>query len=186
MKLKDKISWLMGTVQRSLFPHLDEYFETSLTEQEKRLVTILEIVQVEKYIPKSASTQWLGRKNLEREALARSFVAKVLYRYPTTRDLIRALKSAENLRRLCGFMTCGDVPSESTFSRAFAEFATSDLGNRVHGALVKGYLSGELISLTTTLTSGRPLRSSLSAVSGRIHTKPSSERTLCSRQYCLL
>jgi transposase len=69
---------------------------------------------------KSSSTQWLGRKNLEREALARSFVAKDLYRHPTTRDLIRALKSTENLRRLCGFMTLGDVPSESTFSRAFA------------------------------------------------------------------
>jgi len=102
MKLKDKVSWLMGSVQRSLFPHLDECLETPLTEQEKRLVTILEIVQVEKYVPKSAATQWLGRKNLEREALARSFVAKDLYRHPTTRDLIRALESAENLRKLCG------------------------------------------------------------------------------------
>src|SRR5665811_2341734 len=84
MKLKERISWLMGTVQRSLFPHLDECLETPLTEQEKRLVTILEIVQVEKHVHKRASTQWLGRKNLEREALARSFVAKDLYRHPTT------------------------------------------------------------------------------------------------------
>jgi transposase len=158
MKLKDKISWLMGSVQRSLFPHLDDCLDLPLTEQEKRLITILEIVQVEKRVPKSASTQWLGRKNLEREALARSFVAKALYRHPTTRDLIRALESAENLRRLCGFMTLGDVPSESTFSRAFAEFATSDLGNQVHGDLVKDYLSNELIghiSRDATAITGR-------------------------------
>jgi transposase len=158
MKLKERISWLMGTVQRSLFPHLDECLETPLTKQEKRLVTILEIVQVEKHVYKRASNQWLGRKNLEREALARSFVAKDLYRHPTTRDLIRALESTENLRTICGFMTLGDVPSESTFSRAFAEFATSDLGNRVHGTLVKEYLAGELIghiSRDSTAITGR-------------------------------
>ncbi len=50
MKLTDKISWLMGSVQRSLFPHLDECLETPLTEQKKRLVTVLEIVQVEKHV----------------------------------------------------------------------------------------------------------------------------------------
>jgi hypothetical protein len=60
MKLEERISWLMGTVQRSLFPHLDECLDIPLTEQEKRLVTILEIVQVEKHVTKSASTQWLG------------------------------------------------------------------------------------------------------------------------------
>lgn len=47
MKLNDKISWLMGRVPKSLLPHLNEYFDTPLTEQEERLVSILEIVQVE-------------------------------------------------------------------------------------------------------------------------------------------
>jgi hypothetical protein len=56
-KLKDKISWLMGRVQRTLFPYLDECFDTPLTEQEQRLVTILEIVQVEKYVPKRVGPQ---------------------------------------------------------------------------------------------------------------------------------
>jgi len=37
MKLTNKISWLMGRVQRSLFPHLNECLPTPLTEQEKRL-----------------------------------------------------------------------------------------------------------------------------------------------------
>ncbi|MDO8946705.1 MAG: hypothetical protein Q7U88_06035 [Desulfocapsaceae bacterium] len=56
MKLKEKISWLMGRVQRSLFPHLNECLDTRLTELEQRLVTILEVVQVEKYVPKRAAT----------------------------------------------------------------------------------------------------------------------------------
>lgn len=146
MKLTDKISWLMGRVQKSLFPHLNECLKTPLTEQEQRLVAILEIVQVERHVPKSAARHcWAGRKPLEREALARAFVAKALYRHPTTRDLIRALRSAENLRRICGFVNLGDIPSESTFSRAFAEFAADGLGNGVHDTLVKDYLAGELI-----------------------------------------
>ena len=76
---------------------------------------------------------------------ARSLLTKLLYRYPTTRDLIRALHSTPNLRKITGFETIGDIPSESTFSRAFSEFASSDLGTRVHDTLVKDYLAGELI-----------------------------------------
>src|SRR5260370_31767124 len=108
MKLKERISWLMGSVQRSLFSHLDECLDAPLTDQEKHLVSILEIVQVEKYVPQSAFNQWLGRKLEEREALARSFAAQLLYRYPATRDLIRALNSAPNLRKITGFETIGD------------------------------------------------------------------------------
>src|ERR1035437_50338 len=145
MKLKERISWLMGSVQRSLFPHLDECLDVPLTEQEKHLVSILEIVQVEKYVPKSAFNQWLGRKLEEREALARAFVAKLLYKHPTTRDLIRALHSNPNLRKITGFETIGDIPSESTFSRSFAEFSESYLGTRVLDSLVNDYLAGELI-----------------------------------------
>ncbi len=159
MKLADKISWLMGYVQRSLFPHLNQCLKTSLTEQEERLVSILEILQIERYVPRSGTRyRWPGRNPLDRKALARSFVAKALYRHPTTSDLIRALQSAENLRRICGFVASGDIPSESTFSRAFAEFAASGLGNRVHDALVEEYLAGELvghISRDSTAITGR-------------------------------
>ena len=146
MKLKEQISWLMGRVQWSLFPHLNECLKAPLTAQEERLVTILEIVQIERYVPKNVPRfRWPGRTPLDRQGMARAFVAKALYRHPTTIDLIRALNSAENLRRVCGFVTPGAIPSEATFSRAFAEFAASSLGNRVHDALVSQYLSEELI-----------------------------------------
>ncbi len=158
MKLTDKISWLMGRVQKSLFPHLDECFDTPPTEQEKRLVAILEIVQVEKFTSNRATYQWRGRKPLDRQSLARSFVAKALYRIPTTSDLIRALQATRNLRRICGFSAMGEIPSESTFSRAFAEFAASELVTQVHDSLVQEYLADELlghISRDSTAIVGR-------------------------------
>ena len=38
-----------------------------------------------------------------------------------------------------------DIPSESTFSRSFTEFASSKLANLAHDALVKEYLADELL-----------------------------------------
>jgi hypothetical protein len=40
------------------------------------------------------------------------------------------------LRRLCGWERAKEIPSEATFSRAFAEFAASALPSRVHEALI--------------------------------------------------
>jgi hypothetical protein len=99
-----------------------------------------------------------GRKPADRQCLARAFVAKTLYRLPTTIDLIRALRATRNLRRICGFTTKNEVPSESTFSRAFAKFAVSGLARRAHDSLVKDYLSDELlghISRDSTAIVGR-------------------------------
>lgn len=158
MKLKEKISWLMGTVQQSLFPHLDECLPVPLTDQEKHLVKILELVQVEKYVPKSSAKQWLGRKIKEREAIARAFVAKAVLKYQHTSSLTHALRTTPNLRAICGFIKRSDVPSDSTFSRAFAEFAASGLGARAHDALVEEHLSSELIghvSRDSTAIQGR-------------------------------
>ncbi len=146
MKLIEKISWLMGRVQKTLFPHLNQCMSRPLTPQEERLVSILELIQIERYVPRTMTNfRYPGRKQLDRQAMARAFVAKALYRHPTTSDLLRALRSAENLRRICGFSAFGDIPSESTFSRAFAEFAKGSLGNRVHDAMVDEYLADELV-----------------------------------------
>src|SRR5712691_1602336 len=145
MKLKETISWLMGTVQRTLFPHLEECLASPLTEQEKRLVKILELVHREHYVPKSASRQWRGRPIKERAAIARSFVAKAVLGYPHTRSVLHALRTTAPLRAICGFANRNDVPSEATFSRAFAEFAARGLATVVHDALVQEHLRTALI-----------------------------------------
>ena len=72
--------------------------------------------------------------------------------------MIEALKATPTLRRICGFERVSDIPSESTFSRAFAEFAKSKLGDRVHNALVENSLKPELIghvSRDSTAIEGR-------------------------------
>ncbi len=60
-------------------------------------------------------------------AIARAFVAKAVYNMPTTEILMDRLKSDSRLRRLCGWEKVNAIPSQSTFSRAFAEFADSQL-----------------------------------------------------------
>jgi hypothetical protein len=100
----------------------------------------------------------MGRRVSARESIARSFVAKAAYGFAFTRLLIEALKTTRTLRRICGFERISDIPSESTFSRAFAEFAKSGLGVRVHNALVEKCLKAELIgdiSRDSTATESR-------------------------------
>jgi len=158
MKLGKAVSWLMGNLQRSLFPKLEECWQIPLTQKEQRLITLLEMLQVEKYVPRSANNQWLCRKLRERNAIARSFVAKTIYGHPFTRTTIHELKTTPSLRRICGFERVSDIPSESTFSRAFAEFAKSALGDKVHEALVERCLKPEIvghISRDSTAIKGR-------------------------------
>ncbi len=68
----------------------------------------------------------------------RGFVrAKAVLNLPTTRMLIERVEADTTLRRLCGWSRLSEVPSEATFSRAFAEFADSALPSRLHEALIR-------------------------------------------------
>ncbi|MBM4140235.1 MAG: transposase [Nitrospira sp.] len=115
-----------------------------ITEKQKRLIMILETVEVERYVT-SHLYQWMGRPLEDRHAIARAFVAKAVYNYPTTKALIESLHTMPNLRMICGFVKKSDIPSEATFSRAFGEFTESELGDKVHKALIEEHLSEELI-----------------------------------------
>jgi IS5 family transposase len=144
MKLLERISWLKTRVQDNLFPHLKECCNDPLTQIQKDLVSTLEVVEIEKYVS-SLLYHWIGRTPEDRQPIARAFVAKAVYDLPTTRMLVDMLHTMPNLRMICGFVRKNDIPSESTFSRAFAEFARSDLGTKVHNSLVKERLSDEII-----------------------------------------
>lgn len=158
MKLRERVSWLMDTIQQNLFPHLDECLPIPLTEQEQRVVKIIELVKVERHIQNHSNCRWIGRPLKEREAIARSFVVKAILNLRHTCSLRNQLMSSHNLRLICGFATRNNVPSESTFSRAFAEFAKAGLGTIVHDALVNEHLGSELlghISRDSTAVAGR-------------------------------
>ena len=87
----------------------------------------------------------ITRPPFERKAIARCFVAKAVFRYQHTRSLIHELKARTNLRCICGFASQSDIPSESTFSRVFAEFAANNLCTLVNDALVEEYWRDELV-----------------------------------------
>lgn len=139
-----RLAQVWGHIQASLFPHLERSLDQPLTEKQRQLVAVLEVARVEEHVP-SGALQWMGRKQKDRRALARSFVAKAVLNLPTTEALIEELRSSRSLRRLCGWVRGEAVPSASTFSRAFCEFAQSGLCDRVHEALVSKHLSERLI-----------------------------------------
>jgi hypothetical protein len=115
-----------------------------MTEAHLHLATVLEVVRIEDHVP-PGWTQRYGRKRKDRRALARAFVAKVVYKIPANKVLIERLRVDKNMRVLCGWEYAGQVPDRATFSRAFAEFAKSGLLDRVHESLVKHYLGDETV-----------------------------------------
>lgn len=134
MPLNETLSDYWRTIQGQLFPWLEEELGP-LGEKHKQLVTVLELARVEDFLHHWRGV--VGRPLEDRAALARSFVAKATFNIPMTTMLIERLLVDKTLRRLCGWERLGEVPSESTFSRAFAEFAESALPSRLHEALIK-------------------------------------------------
>src|ERR1700712_1355088 len=143
MSLKAILSTYWLRIQGELLPWLDDAMDGPLTAHHRQFVSVLGLARIETCLP-----SWyglVGRPPAERAALARSFIAKAVFNLPTTRLLIEMLSADKALRRLCGWQRAGEVPSESTFSRAFAEFADSALPIRLHDALVEETHADRLI-----------------------------------------
>ena len=121
------------SIQQALFPQLERVLGP-LTEKQQQLVQTLEVIRIEQMIPRRFPVP--GRPPKDRAAMARAFVAKATYDMPTTRVLLDRLDTDVVLRRICGWERSSEVPSESVFSRAFAEFSDTRLPQRVHEALI--------------------------------------------------
>lgn len=134
MSLKETLNTYWLRVQHELLPWLDDTVG-QLGERHRQLVSVLGLARIETFVPSFHGVA--GRPASERAALARSFVAKAVFNFPTTILLIEMLAADKTLRRLCGWQRAGEVPSEATFSRAFAGFAESALPSRLHEALIK-------------------------------------------------
>jgi hypothetical protein len=141
-QLRETLSQYWLDIQGSLFPWLKEELG-ELTEKQQQLVMTLEWVRLEEYL--STPYGLPGRPPADRPAIARAFVAKMVYTLPTTTVLIDRLKSDPQLRRLCGWERKSAIPGEWTFSRAFAEFAESRLPECVHEALIHKHYAGEIV-----------------------------------------
>ena len=77
----------------------------------------------------------------DRRCFGRAYVVKAVYDLPTTQCLIELLLNHSCLRAFCGWECPRDIPSSSTFSRAFAEFSRENLCDRVHEAMVLKHLA---------------------------------------------
>ena len=126
-------SWISHQMQ--LFSCAEELLGP-LTQLHMKLMNVLEIVRVENFL-RSDPTAARRRPMQDRAALARAFLAKAVYNIGTTRTLIDRICSDPQLRRLCGWERQDLVPSEATFSRAFAEFAVTSLPDHMHRALIE-------------------------------------------------
>jgi hypothetical protein len=128
--------------QPELFPSLDEPLDP-LTTKLERLIIILDTLGLEAFV--APPSRGRGRPADHRPAIARAFVAKAVLNIPTTSALIERLQVDRSLRRICGWERRSDLPSEATFSRAFAEFAAQSLPERVHEHLVRDALQGHIL-----------------------------------------
>lgn len=131
-----------STIQEGLFPHLEELLG-ALSKKHCQLITVIEMSGISKFIQNSFGE--VGRPLKNRRAIATSYIAKSVYNTATTAMLIDRLKSDSVLRRICGFERGCDIPSESTFSRAFSEFSKNHLAEKVHDAFIKDYHSERLV-----------------------------------------
>jgi len=120
-------------LQQCLYPRLEEALGP-LTEKHQQVVRVLGLARIEAAV--GASGGGVGRPPRDRRAMARALVAKAVYNLTTTRALLDLLQTDSRLRRICGWERQGEVPDESVFSRAFAEFARTELPQRTHEALL--------------------------------------------------
>jgi hypothetical protein len=142
LTLRQQLSQFVHLLQGELFPVLQQT-TGKLTDTAERFVAVLAMIPLARFVPLSRG--WNGRPPKDRYAIACAFVAKAVYGLSTTRDLIDRLMVDGQLRRICGWEQAEQLPHESTFSRAFAEFAEMELPQLVHEALIRDTHSDRLV-----------------------------------------
>ena len=162
------VSGLLNQFQRLmqgvLFPALQEQLGP-LSDKHRQLAAVLSMIEIEALV--GSWSGGVGRPAKHRRAIARAFVAKAVFNLIATRQLLDRLSVDVSLRRICGWESRREIPHESQFSRAFAEFAASELPQRLHAALIAETQQERLIghiSRDSTEIEGRekPLRTPVS------------------------
>ena len=128
-------------LQNQLFPVLREELGP-MSNRHEQFVCTMAMLQLDGFV---IVRHGRGRPGHDRASIARAFVAKAVFNVSTTRAILDRLHSDAVLRRLCGWETVAQIPDETVFSRAFAEFAQSEFPQRVHAALVQRTQSERLI-----------------------------------------
>ena len=137
------LTTIFHTLQRQLFPALEAELG-ALTALDQQFCEVISLTDLGRFT-QTYEGCGEGRPPCPRVWLAHAFIAKSIYQFPTTGALIEALKTRPTLRRLCGWETLNEVPSEATFSRAFAEFSRDQLPQRIHENMVQVHAGPKLV-----------------------------------------
>jgi len=142
-------------IENTLFPAIKETLRVEeLSSKESKLIRILDFAEIEKNITVVSITN----TKKDREQIARAFVAKSVYNFQTTRDLIDRLRIDRSLRIICGWRYKKDIPSEATFSRAFGELSEMHVAQKTQEKFVSEYLSKKTFFYNATDATKIPLR----------------------------
>ena len=117
--------------------------ELGLTPVHQRIVHTLDWINMDALLGYSGRSA--GAPQRSRLALAQAFVAKAVLGFEQTTQLRSRLAVDTVLVRLLGFESNRSLPSEATFSRAFAEFARTGLPAKAHEALIRQHLGQAVI-----------------------------------------
>jgi hypothetical protein len=142
MSFRESLSKFWTNIQGTLFPQLEKELG-ELSSDHKKLISILELVRIEDFIPCTRFND--GRPPKERSAIARAYIAKVVFKLTYTKQLVKYLKVDKQLRAICGLDVFRKIPSESTFSRAFKEFAKTSLPEKVHQTLIREVYKDQIV-----------------------------------------
>ena len=165
----ENISKYLRYVQKKLFPFWEEELG-GLTEKQRKLILILEFLDMGSHLYTLGGGP--GRPVCDRGAIARAFVAKMVYNLTSVVDLIDSLRGEPKLRRICGFERIKDIPSASTFSRAYEEFSRSEFPQRVQQALLKKYLDSAKVNYISRDSTDIVAREKIQVNSSRKKKKP--------------
>ena len=136
------IGRIWSSIQSWLLPMMEDEIG-ELDEKHCLFITVCELCDLDKHI---TAYRWIGNgcPPKDRLALCKAFIAKAVWDFATTRDLIDAVRHRPALRRLCGWEMLGDIPSESTFSRAFSAFAKDQRPQQIHEAMIKAHYGDKI------------------------------------------
>jgi Transposase DDE domain/Transposase domain (DUF772) len=142
-------------LQLDIFPAL-ETVTGPISEAMQLVAAVVPLLPLQRSL--DARRSRTGRPARDRAAMATAFIAKAVLNLATTRDLIERLKVDDSLRRLCGWNSASALPHESKFSRAFAEFAATELPQQLHAALVEATQRERLIGHVARDSTAIPAR----------------------------
>ena len=134
-ELKVKLDCFKNLTQMELFQNIDESMG-ALSEDQATFIEHYAFIRrnVRGLFP---HTNLTGRPAASRESILKLFFMKAFLNLPTTKAARALVLCAYSWRRVCGFESTGEVPSESTLSRAFAEFSRINAIASIHSGLLK-------------------------------------------------